>query len=145
MPKLTTYLPDVNVWLALASRRHSHAPSAHEWLTRIEYEHVAFCRITQMSLLRLLTNPKVMGVDVISRADAWDVYRKIQRDPRVSFLNEPAGLEEVWRSMTLSPSSAPGDWTDAYLLAFARALHLTLVSFDQAFKTVTESPVVILS
>ncbi len=145
MPKLTTYLPDVNVWLALASRRHTHAPSANEWLTGIEYEHIAFCRITQMSLLRLLTNPKVMGIDVIDRAQAWEVYNKIQRDPRVSFLNEPAGIEDAWRLITQSPSSAPGDWTDAYLLSFARVLNLTLVSFDQAFKTVVDLPIVILS
>jgi len=140
-----TYLPDVNVWLALASRRHSHAQAANQWLVGVDRETIAFCRITQMGLLRLLTNNKVMGVDVISRAEAWEVYSKIQQDRRMTFLGEPTGLEDGWRSLTQSPSVVPGDWTDAYLLAFAKARELTLVTFDQVFQTIPDANIVVLS
>ena len=85
-----------------------------------------------------------MGVDVISRARAWDVYAQIMQDPRVTFFGESSGLEAEWRSLTQSPSSMSSDWTDTYLLAFAKVDGLTIVSFDQAFKTVTDPPVIIL-
>jgi len=97
-----------------------------------------------MGMLRLLTNTKVMGVDVTSRAEAWDVYTTIQQDPRVIFVGESSALEDSWRSMTQSQSSSPGDWTDAYLLAFAKTLNLTLVTFDQALQTTTGGHVLTL-
>src|SRR3982751_5474901 len=34
MPILKTFLPDVNVWLALASRRHVHSQICSTWLNR---------------------------------------------------------------------------------------------------------------
>jgi predicted nucleic acid-binding protein len=59
-------------------------------------------------------------------------------------VDEPRGLEVIWRSLTQSSGSVFPDWTDAYLLAFAKARGFTLVSFDQAFKAVTEPATVIL-
>ena len=140
-----TYLPDVNVWLAVASRRHSNAQAANQWLAGVERETIAFCRVTQMGLLRLLTNSKVMGVDLISRPEAWRVYDQIRQDRRMAFFGEPTSLEEGWRSITQSASAVPGDWTDAYLVAFAKARDFTLVTFDQALGTAPASNVIVLS
>ncbi len=53
-------LPDVNIWIALAAEGHVHHAPAREWFTAQADVSVAFCRITQMGLLRLLTNPDVM-------------------------------------------------------------------------------------
>jgi hypothetical protein len=58
------YLPDVNVWIALASDQHIHTASATAWLQSVRNEQVAFCRITELGLLRLLTNVHVMGDEV---------------------------------------------------------------------------------
>src|SRR2546429_6289157 len=58
----TCALP-IYVWVALASRKHVHCGVCSAWLDKIESETVVFCRITQMGLLRLLTNPAVMGAD----------------------------------------------------------------------------------
>jgi hypothetical protein len=33
-----------------------------------------FCRVTQMELLRLLTDEFVMGKDVVWSRDAWRIY-----------------------------------------------------------------------
>src|SRR5579859_3518467 len=54
-------LPDVNVRIALAAEGHVHHLPARDWFTAQSNASVAFCRITQMGLLRLLTNSKVMG------------------------------------------------------------------------------------
>ena len=50
-----------------------------------------FCRITQMGLLRLLTNRNAMGVDVIDQARAWAVYQMLAADWRVRYFDEPDG------------------------------------------------------
>jgi len=48
-------LPDVNVWLAASWSRHSLHNSAKEWVDA-EQGDLAFCRVSQMAFLRLLTN-----------------------------------------------------------------------------------------
>jgi toxin-antitoxin system PIN domain toxin len=136
MPKSTIFLPDVNVWLALASRRHIHAPICAAWLNSIEGGEVAFCRVTQMGLLRLLTNESVMGLDVLSSRDAWRAYRTMLADERVQFAPEPFALEEEWRKMTAQDRPAPKIWTDAYLAAFARASGMQLVTLDRAMLSI---------
>jgi toxin-antitoxin system PIN domain toxin len=88
-------LPDVNVWLAAAWSRHSQHGIAKEWMDAEEGE-LAFCRVTQMAFLRLLTNPSVTQRDVLSRRRAWEVYDKLIADPRIRFLAEPPGLDTLW-------------------------------------------------
>ena len=65
------YLPDVNIWIALTSNRHVHHQLATEWLHGVGHDTVAFCRVSELGFLRLLTNAHVMGKDVLSPAQAW--------------------------------------------------------------------------
>lgn len=132
MPRSTTFLPDVNIWLALASRRHVHAAACANWLNSIQSNEVVFCRITQMGLLRLLTHQSVMGSDVLSSREAWRVYRTILSDERIQFAPEPFALEQEWRKVTMQDRPAPKIWTDGYLIAFARAAGMQLVTLDRA-------------
>ncbi len=75
-----------------------------------------------------------MGPDVKSQVEAWGVFDQWLDDPRVIFLNEPEGLEQILRMHSRRPHPAPKDWADAYLLAFALVSGVRLVSFDQAFR-----------
>jgi toxin-antitoxin system PIN domain toxin len=134
MPRSKIFLPDVNVWLALASRRHVHATVCSEWLNSIESEEVVFCRVTQMGLLRLLTNESVMGADVLTCRKAWGAYRNILADPRIHFAVEPFSLEPEWCKASSSDHAALKIWTDAYLVAFARVAGMQLVSLDRGIK-----------
>lgn len=127
-------MPDVNVWLALASRRHAHHPLATAWLDTVGEAAAVFCRVTQMGLLRLLTNRHVMGVDVLSQAGAWRVYHKVRADSRTAILAEPPGIEPVWQRLSQAGEAAASSWTDAYLQAFAALKELTVVSFDRGFR-----------
>src|SRR5438045_4176239 len=131
MPKSKIFLLDVNVWLALASARHIHSGLSSRWLDSIGAASALFCRVTQMGLLRLLTNQSVMGDDVLPSRDAWRVYRAILADERIGFPPEPFTLEEHWRKLTAQDRPTPKIWTDAYLAAFARSAAMQLVTLDR--------------
>jgi toxin-antitoxin system PIN domain toxin len=120
MPKSKIFLPDVNVWLALATQRHAHARICSTWLESLGSEEVALCRVTQMGLLRLLTNQSAMGEDVLSSRNAWKTYIAISMDERIRFSEEPFGLEKEWQKLLDHNRPSTKLWTDAYLIAFAR-------------------------
>jgi toxin-antitoxin system PIN domain toxin len=77
-------LPDVNLWIGLTSNRHIHHARAKAWLEGIEDTRIAFCRITELGFLRLLTNQHVMGEDVLAPRQAWLVYDAWRPEPPVS-------------------------------------------------------------
>ena len=127
------YLADVNVWLAMALIGHVHQTSAQRWFEDPDIQTIGFCRITQNGFLRLLTNPQVMGANVVSAAEAWRLYDAFCQDSRVRQLPEPPGLESEWRTQAAGQLRGPNFWTDAYLAAFASAADLTIVTFDRGF------------
>jgi toxin-antitoxin system PIN domain toxin len=141
---LKTYLPDINVWIALASDRHVHHEAAKNWFSKIELGSAAFCRVTQMDFLQLITNRHVMGADVVTQKEAWQVYQKLSRDQRVTFLHEPSGIEDEWQRLTQSGSASTNTWTDAYLAAFALIRGLKVVSFDGDFEKLIGASAIIL-
>lgn len=143
-----TCLPDVNVWLALAIAEHvHHAPAKHWFKTpgfktpgfetpgfeTPEHDQIAFCRITQMGFLRLLTNPRVMSDAALTPERAWNVMDGFFRDTRIFFSGEPPGLEMLFRESTRKRERGANFWTDAYLSAFATAAGFTLVTFDTGY------------
>jgi toxin-antitoxin system PIN domain toxin len=125
-----TYLPDVNVWIALAAERHTLHHAARRWFSGLREEKIAFCRLTQLGFLRLLTNKHVMQEEVMRPDEAWEAYRALRSDRRIGYLAEPNDLPETWQAFTEGPLSSPNLWTDAYLCALAHAGHLNLVTFD---------------
>jgi toxin-antitoxin system PIN domain toxin len=127
--------PDVNVWIALAWGKHVHHPIAAAWFGSLgEEAQLAFCRITQISFLRLLTTEAVMGSSVLSHAQAWQTYDRWVEDSRIVFLSEPEDLERAFRSQSHLKRPSPKHWADAYLLAFTAVAGLQLVTFDRALR-----------
>jgi hypothetical protein len=124
-------LLDVNVWLAAAWARHEHHPVAKRWIDAAE-DDLAFCRVTQMALLRLITNPTIMQRDAVSRRQAWDVVDRLMADPRTRFLNEPEGLPALWVTFSKRDDRNHLLWTDDYLAAFAHAARAELVTLERA-------------
>jgi predicted nucleic acid-binding protein len=114
---MKSYFPDVNVWLALTYRGHQH--HAH---------------------------PQVMGDEARTQAEAWKAYDQLTSDARVVFHTELDldALESEFRNLTATARSAPQQWPDAYLAAFAHAEKLVLVTFDQALSRLTRSGVLLL-
>lgn len=123
-------LPDVNVWLAGTWARHGDHRRAKAWLDEVDDE-LAFCRVTETGLLRLLTNPAVTGTDVRSRRQAWDILLALQEDPRIRFVPEPRGLAPLWIALSKRDDQSHLLWTDDYLAAFAQAAETELVTLDR--------------
>ena len=124
-----TYLPDVNVWIALTAERHTHNLVARNWFNNLHDEKLSFCRLTQLGFLRLLTNKHVMQEEVMKPDEAWRAYQTLRLDRRIYYMPEPSELQEMWPSFTAGHLSSPKLWTDAYLCAFANAAKLTLITF----------------
>jgi uncharacterized protein len=127
-------LCDVNFLLACCYERHVHHPPALAWLEQQDELSVVVCRNTQMGLLRLLTNATVMGADVCSLKQAWEIYDALMNDERFDFYAEPVGVEQFLRKYTDSGRVSPKLWQDAYLAAFARSAKLHLATFDEGFR-----------
>jgi uncharacterized protein len=123
-------LVDVGVWLAAVWGRHIHHPAAADWFGK-EADDIVFCRVTQMGLLRLLSNPAIMGDDAIDRSQAWRAYDQLWADERVLWAGEPDELDAVWRTISARDDKSHKLWTDDYLAAFAQASDAALVTLDR--------------
>ena len=132
---MTSFFPDVNVWLALSHAANFHNGKAWSWFNLVAPENrLIFSRYTQLGLLRLLTNQAVMGEQTLTLREAWGVYDNWLQDSRVEFYPEPSGVDAVFREATAPfATKAASKWLgDCYLLAYAKQSHATLATFDKA-------------
>lgn len=129
-------LCDVNVLLALVTDRHAHHAVAVHWLDGVAASEAAICRVAQTGLLRLLNNPAVMQEDVLDTTACWALWRKLLEDERLRFTPaEPPGLDTAFERFTSGRAYTPKLWTDACLAAYALTGRLTMVTFDQGFRS----------
>jgi uncharacterized protein len=123
----------VNVWLALAHEIHPHHDAAENWDQSLPTNAIlCFCRFTQLGLLRLLTNSSVMGEDVLTQAKAWGAFDAFAQISGAKLIDEPHGIDPLFRRRTDRNDASTKQWADAYLAAFAETASLTLVTFDRA-------------
>lgn len=122
-------LVDVGVWLAAIWGRHASHPVAREWFDR-QTDDLLLCRVTQMGLLRLISNPVILGDDAVTRSQAWRVIDEVWSDDRVLWADEPDSLEAVFRAISARGDHSHKLWTDDYLAAFAQASSASLATLD---------------
>lgn len=131
-------LCDSNVWIALALSKHVHHATARDWLETVEAPaSVFFCRTTQQSFLRLLTNASVLGTygnSPLTNREAWSAYESLLVDDWITFRDEPVGLEPLWKELAVRGTASTKLWMDAYLAAFALAGRYSMVTLDVAFR-----------
>ena len=141
-------LADSNIWLALALSKHAFHSAARTWLAERGPQEALFCRSTQQSFLRLLTTRAVLApyrIPPLSNTAAWSVYDGLRGDERISWVEEPSGLEAIWKKFAEGPKASPKLWIDAYLAAFALAGGYQLVTTDKGFKQFKGLDLVVLS
>jgi len=126
-------LLDVSVWLPLSAPDHVHHLRARRYWESEAVDNLAFCRVTALALLRHLTNPRVLGDAVLGGAGAWKALQTWLTIPRVTFLDEPVAVDELLGQWATQLDLRSGNWTDAYIAAFAVASGCRLVAFDRDF------------
>ena len=144
---MSSFCPDINVWIALAYEGHEHHRTAAAWFADLDGDNAYFCRLTQLGFLRLLTHPTVMRRDVRNQAEAWQAYDVLQFDERVWFQEEADAeqVESVLRRLTSTGRSSSKQWPDAYLAAFAESAGLTIVTFDRGLHNLSGHNSVLLA
>jgi|ERR1700688_1133966 len=129
------YLADVNFLIALLHARHALSDRAVSWLGRQEQAgSILLCRVAQMGVLRILTNPVWLKDDVLPATAVWDAWDLLLTDDRFISVQEPAGIEAEWRLVTRDFVAGRNAGTDTYLAAFARAGGYRLLTFDRGFR-----------
>jgi toxin-antitoxin system PIN domain toxin len=139
-PGLGGDLPDLNVWLALVVAEHPHHAAARAYWERQQAApalgpRVWFCRSTMLGLVRLLSQPRLMGEGVLSLTDAHAIYQQLRQTEGVGFAGD-AESADVLLATWLTGGEGPLParlWTDAWLAASAEAAGLRLVTFDADF------------
>ena len=134
----------MNVWFALTHSIHPQHAAARRWTNSLDASAVVyFCRFTQLGLLRLLTNQSAMGGDLMTQSQAWSVFDRIIAYPANRILNEPSGIDPLFRRFTDREESSTKQWADGYLAAFAETAELTLVTFDKALARKTKGTILL--
>jgi len=133
---MTSYLIDINVWLALTWDLHPQHASASGWygaLNEPDGSSLLFCRLTMLGFLRLLTNRTVMGVSTITPDNALELYDQWTLDPRVELASEPLGIDKLLRRALSAVPGQPATKAiaDCYLVGFAAAAGTHIVTLDK--------------
>ena len=126
-------LPDLNVWLAMAVKQHPHHDAAVAYWKELAGKRVWFCRVTMLGMVRLLSQPKVMGEQALNLAQALAAYQRFASLPEIGIHAEPADCARQLQRR-LSTDLPARLLTDAYLAAFAESAGLRMVTFDKDFE-----------
>lgn len=124
---MASYLPDVNVLLALADRRHVGHRAASSWLRRIGNSEFCLCPITESGFVRLAASPQV-GRRELSEAIA--LLKEMARMPSYRYLP----IRDSWLNLVEPFSSRLHGYrqvTDAFLLGLAIRHKAVLITLDQ--------------
>jgi len=134
-------LPDLNVWLALVVAEHPHHAAARRYWDEQQKApalgpRLWFCRSTMLGLVRLLTQPKLMGDGALSLCEAYAIYRQLRQTEGVDFASDAEAADPLLVAWTSEDRAAlPARlWTNAWLAASAESAGLRLVSFDADFR-----------
>jgi toxin-antitoxin system PIN domain toxin len=130
-------LPDLNVWLALATPDHVHHPHAVTYWEEQAAEEVLFCTVTALGLVRLVSQPKVMGSAVRSAHDASALLQTFCQQPGIRMATPPSDGWDVFHQLMGKKNLPARLCTDTYLAALAISNGWRLVSFDHEFERFT--------
>lgn len=124
-----TYLPDVNVLIALIDPAHVAHDEAHAWFERIGSRAFATCPLTENGVLRIVGHPKYPNTPG-SPAAVATIVRCIRELRGHVFWPDDLSL---MGSALVDPQrlSTSAQVTDTYLLALARSHGGQLATFDR--------------
>ena len=126
------HLLDVNVLFALVWPRHVSHAAAHAWFSRSGHRAWATSPLTQLGVLRLLTNPAVtMGA--VSAPAALEVLQEAASHPRHEFWVLDRGFLAGLKPFA-NRVQGHRQWPDLVLLWQAVERDGVLVTFDSSLR-----------
>lgn len=130
---MKTALLDLNILTALLWPAHEHHEPAHRWFAARRKARWATCAITELGLIRLVTNPS-FSRDSLSPADALVLLSSNLTHETHDFWIEDLSVADALGAV---PRKLQGhkQVTDAYLLALAIHHHGVLATFDRGIET----------
>jgi toxin-antitoxin system PIN domain toxin len=136
---MNRHLLDVNVLLALVWPRHESHDAAHAWFSKSGHKAWATSPLTQLGVLRLLTNPAVTQ-GAVSAAAALEAVDEATRHEGHEFWpldrHMTIGLRDLAARL-----QGHRHWTDAVLLWQATERDGVLVTFDSGVKALASREV----
>ena len=127
-------LPDLNVWLALATADHKHHDHAVDYWESEAARQVLFCTVTALGLVRLVSQAKVMGAAVKSARDASELLQAFCQLEGVGMATPTSDGWDVFHQLVAEGNHPARLCTDTYLAALAISNGWRLVSFDRDFE-----------
>lgn len=130
-------LVDVNVLLPLLLPQHVAHAAARQWLAdRPADAQTFFALPTQLGVLRLLSQPRVLGAAALAPERALQTWDSLVQ---ALGLHEapptPPEHAQHLRQLVVGRAATPNLWTDAWLAALALSLDCEMVSFDRGFRS----------
>ena len=122
-------LLDINVLIALTWPQHVHHVLAQEWFAAVAERPFATCPTTEAGLLRLSTNPAVVGRPV-RMADALTLLRDVRSLPGHRFLPDASSLADP--VIDLGRAVVASQVTDLQLVNLAAAAGVPLATLDRS-------------
>jgi uncharacterized protein len=119
-------LLDVNVLLALTWPNHQHHVAAHDWFGREGRRGWATCALTQLSFIRLSSNPAYTPA-VVTPTQATDLLRKLVGHRAHRYWKTLPEPEPLMFAHALGHQQVQ----DAYLVRVAERYRGRLVTFDR--------------
>jgi hypothetical protein len=124
-----TYLPDVNVLIALVDPAHVAHDAAHAWFAATGSAGWATCPTTENGLLRIVGHPRYPN-SAGSPAAVAPVLAGLRGHPGHQFWPDAISLMQT-DGVDPARILTSGQMTDTYLLALAKARAGVLATFDR--------------
>lgn len=133
-----TYLPDVNVLIALVWPQHIHHEAAHQWFSGLGEGKWATCSLTQTAFVRISSNPGII-TEAIKPGEALQLLRELVRHPAHEYWDHSPQFAAA-ESLPAELLQGYKQITDTYLLLRAEAKGGIFTTFDGRFaRTVRET------
>lgn len=126
-------LLDINLWIALSIPTHVHHRSAEIYWNSLRAPEIAFCSVTMLGMLRLLSNPRIVVGSPLTPEEAWSIYSGFAQLPEARFLHDNPAVLALLRLFHQATPISQHKWTDAWIAAHAHCAGARVVSFDSDF------------
>ena len=123
-----TWLPDVNVLIALAWGNHVHHEAATSWFSEVRRDGWATCAVTEIGFVRVSCIPSVVDRKVTA-SEAVDTLARLCREETHSFWSMNQSVTEL-PSEILARIQGYRQITDAALVELARRHRGRLATLD---------------